>query len=365
VVEITELIEQAITEADPESAVRALIAAGPEALAQVMAAVNAESNAFLPALYEVIRRSTYPEAVPILIDNADSPSTGAVRSIYIALAASGNRTAAEFVIERLTDSTELVTARAAAAEALYGSDIPGATAALHTVLEEQRVDPSDEEWLPLLLVNTAIALATMNDHSGATAIYKILRSKYDTGRALAVRACRIVLDDETFVHLAKAAKDPSVEVRRAVIDPLFLLGAPASAKLLLKMATEDDDHDVQRNSTIRFGDMMGLALSGPDDLSFAQEKWQELQEDLASEICYRFGEPITLDSLVEEFTDEEQLRTSVAEELRFLTGIDVPSIHVAEGVVAVQEAVSGAPFITGRVHKWGYPQPMPITSSQS
>lgn len=360
--DIAELIEQAMTADDAELPVRALLAAGPQALAQVIATVNAESNTFLPALYEVIRRSTYPEAVPILISNAGSPSAAAVRSIFLALGASSDPAATAFVVERLTDSTELITTRAAAAEALYGSDTPDAADALHAILEEQRVDPSDEEWLPLLLVNTATALATMNDHSGASALYQLFHSEYDSGRALAVRAFRIVLDDETFIHLAEVVKDPSAEVRRAVVDPLFLLGAPASARLLLKMAIEDDDHEVQYNSTIRFGDIMGLALSGPDDLTFAQEKWQEVHEDLASDVCYRFGDPITLDNLMEEFTEEEQLRTSVAKELRCITGIDVPSIHVAEGVVAVHAAVSGAPFTTGRVHKWGFPKPMPITS---
>jgi HEAT repeat protein len=362
VVDIKELIERAMTATDTEPAVRALLAAGPQALTQVMAVVNAESSTFLPALYEVIRRSTYPEAVPILIGNADSPSAGVVRSIFLALGASGDPAAMAFVVGRLTDSTELVTTRAAAAEALYGSEVPDAAAALHSVLEEQRADLGDEEWLPLLLVNTVTALATMNDHSGASALYRLFGSEYDSGRSLAVRAFRIVLDDETFVHLAEAAKDSSAEVRRAVIDPLFLLGAPAAAELLLQMATEDHDYEVRYNSVIRFGDMMGLALSGPDDLPFAREKWQEIHGDLAPEVCYRFGDPITLDSLLEEFAEEEQLRTSVAEELRCITGIDVPSIHVAEGVVAVHEAVSGVPFTTGHVHKWGHPQPMPAMS---
>jgi HEAT repeat protein len=365
VVDITELIDQAITTDDAEPVVRALLDAGPQALTQVMTTVNAESNTFLPALYEVIRRSTYPEAVPILISNASSSSAAAVRSIFLALGASSDSLASAFILERLTDSKELVTTRAAAAEALYGSDIPNAVETLHTVLEEQRADPSDEEWMPLLVVNVATALATMNDHSGARALYRLLRSEHDSGRAMAVRAFRVVLDDNTFIRLTDMADDPSAEVRRAVVDPIFLLGAPASAKLLLRLAAKDDDYEVRYNSMIRFGDIMGLALSGPDDLSFAQEKWQELNEDLMSDVCYRFGDPITLDNLLEEFSEEEQLRASVAEELRLTTGINVPSIYVAEGIVAAQEAVSGIPFTTGRVHKWGYPQPMPLISLPS
>ncbi|WP_066952287.1 HEAT repeat domain-containing protein [Streptomyces lushanensis] len=359
--EFDNLIQQAMADEDAEPAVRGLVEAGPEALRQVMEYANEQARFHLPALYDVIRRSTYPDALPILLANAGAAGSGVMRSVFYALARSEGVGALDFVVERLTDVSEMSSTRAAAAEALHGSSSADAREALSTVLAEQRNEPDNPEW-PLLLVNTVTALATMNDHSGATALYPLFDAEHDTCRALAVGAFRIVFDQHSLDHLSRALDDPSAEVRRAAVDPLFLIGSPKAAGLLLQGGEGDEDHQVRYNSTIRFGDIMGLALGGPEDLPFAREKWREMGEDFAPAICYRFGEPISLDNLVEEFIEEEDLRGSVAEELRLITGIDVPSVYLRDGVEDVQRTVLSVSFTDGRIYKWGYAQPMPHSS---
>jgi hypothetical protein len=358
VTDFDELIQQATSAEDAEPAIRALVDGGPAALRRVLEAANAQAGRHLPALYQVIRRSTYPEAVPILLPHADAANNQLARSVFLALSGSNEPDATGFVLDRLADRRELPTTRAAAAEALYGSTNPAAVKLLREVIEEQRTDPDNPEW-PTLLVNAVTALATTNDHSGAKALYALLRSEHETARALAVSAFRIVLDEDTLRELHAAFDDPSTEVRRAAVDPVFLIGSPAAAELLLRQAENDDDHEVRYNSTIRFGDIMGLALGGPEDLPFAREEWQGTGPELDRDVCYRFGDPITLDNLLEELADEATRREELAEELRIVTGLDVPSIYVQHGLASVQRAVGELPFTAGRVQKWGHPQTMP------
>jgi hypothetical protein len=360
--DFAELIQRATTADDPEPAIEELVHGGPRALQEVLAAA---ATSYQPALGEVIRRSTYPEAIPVLIASNGGPNYERTESIFRALgtaSARGDARASAYVLERLSDRSELSTTRAVAAEALDGSTNPTAGPALRAVLDELREHPEDTPG-PFLLVAAATALATMNDHSGATALYTLWGSEYSTARAMGARALRIVIDGDAFERLTRAAADPDAEVRRAVVDPVFLLGAPASARLLLRLAEDDQDHEVRYNSTIRFGHILGLVLSGPGDLDFAREQWEEARAGLDEGTCYRFGDPIDLKELVAEFVEEEPMRPQVGEELRILTGIDAPAIQRTEGVEGVQHAMADVAFTVGRVHKWGYPQPMPRMTS--
>ncbi|MFI1017818.1 HEAT repeat domain-containing protein [Streptomyces sp. NPDC020965] len=358
------LIQEALAaEATPdtertERAVRALAAAGPDALRHVLTVADEQADRHHPALYEVVRRGTYPEAVPVLIPHAGSVATGVVESVLHALARSGEDEGPAFVVARLTDRAEPFLTRAAASAALQGVSDTAAGDALREVLAEQRGEPDEPEW-PLLLVNTATALAMMNDHSGATALYPLFAAGPETGRSLAVAAFRLVLDEDTPHQLSRALDDPSAEVRAAAVDPLFLIGSPTAARLLLRRAAEDGDPQVRQHALIRFGDIMGLVLNDAEDLPFAREKWEERGEGLDPAVCHRFGGPVTLGDLVEEFTEEATLRAGVAEELRLLTGVDVPAVLARDGLEAARRSVRDVPFTAGRIHKWGHAQPMP------
>lgn len=356
--DIDDLIRAATTEAQAGPAVRSLIAAGPAALRRVVEVSNEQSRLHLPALYEVIRASSYAEAVPILLASARGGSYGTLRSSLQALAASGDQSARELLITLLTDRTELTTRRAAAAEALYGSPDPEAATALRSVVAEQEQELDNPEW-PQLLVQAVTALATLNDHGAAPALYRILDIEYDTGRALAVKAFRIVTDSQSLRQLERVTGDPSAEVRRAAIDPLFLIGSPACAAILLRLAEEDQDDEVRYNSMIRFGDIMGLALAHPEDLPFAREEWRAAREHLQADRCYRMGEPIALGNLLEQFRNEETLREDLAEEMHIITGVDVPSTFAGQGHAAALRSVADVSLTPGRLYKWGHPRPVP------
>ncbi|WP_341716245.1 HEAT repeat domain-containing protein [Micromonospora sp. FIMYZ51] len=356
--ETQRLIHESLVADNPERLINELVTSGPDALQQVLAAAHTKANRYLPSLYEVVRRSTYPAAVPVLQRNVDIGNYATVSSVLWALAHNDEASALDIALQHLTDPGALFTTRAAAASALYGVKQPAATQALHATLAEQQTDPDNPE-LPLLLVNTATALATTNDHSGAPALYRLMESDHETARSLATTALRIVIDQDALRQLATALADPSAEVRGAAVDPVFLIGSPAAAELLLRRAEDDSDDTVRHNSLLRFGDILGLALGGLDDLSFAQDEWATTRSELDQDVCYRFGEAITLENLVEEFTEEEQLRERVAEELQIVTGIDVPSIFKQGGIDAVRIATAEASIRPGRVHKWGYAQPLP------
>ncbi|MGW4956541.1 HEAT repeat domain-containing protein [Nonomuraea sp. NPDC004186] len=342
-----------------ERAVRDLLTAGPGALRRVLTVAEERANRYHPLLYEVVRRSTAPEAVPVLLAHTGAGPFALVAAVLHALARSGGNEGPERVEATLADRTALPTTRAAAAEALQGTTRPATAEVLRAVLAEQRRKPDNPEW-PLLLVNTAIALATTGDHSGAAALHPLLADCPESGRALAASAFRSVLDEDTLHQLARALADPGVEVRRAAVDPVFLIGSPAAAALLLRSAREDPDDQVRYNALIRFGDIAGLALSGdPEELPFADEQWRELRDALDPAVCHRFGVPVALTDLIEEFTDEEPLRASVAAELRLLTGVDVPTAYTRHGLDAALRSVREVPFTPGRIHKWGHPRPMP------
>ncbi|GLF99090.1 HEAT repeat domain-containing protein [Streptomyces yaizuensis] len=342
-----------------ERAVRDLLAAGPEALRRVLATAVERPDRHHPVLYEVIRRSTTPEAVPVLLTHTGAGPAALAASVLYALARSGGDEGPDRVEATLADRTAPPTTRAAAAEALQGAARTGTDETLRAVLAEQRREPVDPEW-PLLLVNTAIALATTGDHSGAAALHPLLASPHEAARALAVGAYRLVLDEDSPHALARALADPGAEVRRAAVDPVFLIGSPAAAGLLLRSAHEDPDDEVRFNALVRFGNIAGLWLSGDaEELPFADERWSELRETLDPAVCHRFGVPVTLTDLVEEFTDEERLRPSIAAELRILTGADVPAAYARGGIEAALRTVRDVPFTPGRIHKWGLTRPMP------
>ncbi|MEU5595125.1 HEAT repeat domain-containing protein [Streptomyces sp. NPDC020298] len=351
--------EAAEDTARAERAVRALLAAGPGALRRVLTVAEERANRYHPLLYEAVRRSTTPEAVPVLLAHTGAGPFALVAAVLYALARSGGDEGPDRVEAALADRTAPYSTRAAAAEALQGAARPATAEVLRAVLAEQRREPANPEW-PLLLVNTVVALATTGDHSGAAALRPLLTDRPESGRALAVGAFQGVLDEDTLHQLTRALADPGAEVRRAAVDPVFLIGSPAAAALLLRSAREDPDDQVRYNALIRFGDITGLALSGaPEELMFAEEQWRELRDALDPAVCHRFGVPVALADLLEEFTDEESLRTSVAAELRFLTGVDVPTTYIRHGLDAALRSVRDVPFAPGRIHKWGHPRPMP------
>ncbi|MFI6289390.1 HEAT repeat domain-containing protein [Streptomyces sp. NPDC051018] len=359
------LIQEALAAEDADESERAeravhdLLAAGPQALRCVLSAAVERADRHHPSLYEVVRRSTGPEAVPVLLAHTGAGPHALEAAVLYALARSDGDEGPDQVEAILADRTALYTTRAAAAEALQGAARPAAGEVLREVLAEQHREPENPEW-PLLLVATAVALATTGDHSGAAALRSLLASPHELARAMAVGAYRLVLDEDSLRLLARALADPGIEVRREAVDPVFLIGSPAAADLLLRSAREDLDDQVRYNALIRFGDIAGLALGGdPENLPFADERWRELRDTLDPAVCHRFGVPITLADLVEEFTDEELLRTSVAEELRLLTGVDVPTAYARHGLDAALRSVRDVPFTTGRIHKWGHLRPMP------
>ncbi|HEY9411633.1 MAG TPA: hypothetical protein VIP77_18785 [Jiangellaceae bacterium] len=354
-----ELITRAANE--ERAAIESLVVAGPYALEAVLHAITARKPSFEPGLFEVIRRSDYPEAEPILRAHADAKSSGVVKSVLYSLARIGDP-GLSFVVERLRATDELPTTRAFAAESLYGASAAGVADALRAVLKEQSEHPDDDPEWPLLLVNTATALATLGDHSGSAVLYRQFEAAEESARALAVKAFRVVVDGDSFHRLGPMLADDSPEARAAAVDPLFLLGTPAVAALLLERASSDRHEQVADTCVIRFGDILGLALSGVEDLEFARDEWRSVEDELDPNMCYRYGEPLTVANLAEDFAEEERLRDSLGAELLFITGVDVPGISRTDGPDAVAAALEGAEIEAGSLCKWGRPQPMPAMS---
>ena len=356
--DIAELIETARAEPEAEQYVEQLLDAGPGALEEVLA-VAGRSEQYEQALYDVIERSTDAADVPVLLQHTDSESMGVVRSVFRALVSSADGTAPSTVLAVLQDRSAMSTTRAAAAEAFYGTGDATAQAALRDVVGTESVDPSDE-W-PLLPVTAAMALATTGDHRGVESVAAALWSEHDTARSLALSALRIVTGPLALTWLAAAAEDGSPEVRAAVVEPLFLLGAPASVDILLDLAARDGDSDSRQDGLVRAADIVGLEVSGLDDLPFAQEEWGRRRPDCDPDTCYRFGVPIQLSDLLEEFDEVERAREGIANELRTITGIDVPSVYrrSRSSMDAVHTALGSVDFDAGGLYKWGHRQRMP------
>ena len=206
-----------------------------------------------------------------------------------------------------------------------------------------------------------MALATSGDHSGAEALRSLLTSSDEFARALAVGALKIVTGPEAFMWLTRAAADPSIEVRYAAVDPLFLLGAPACVEALLPLAV-DEYEGIRARSRVRLAHLLGLVIDGgdsDDDVEFIREQWALTRPGMARRICHRYAVPIDLKDLLDDFADRKNERPAMVEELQILTGVDVPAIYEESGVRAVTEALANVDFTIGAVHKWGHRRPMP------
>jgi HEAT repeats len=355
--DITALIERVRRSPQPGRAFADLVEAGPSALRAVIAAAK-ESDTDEPELRRVIELNTSRAAVPILIEGMGSGRPVVARSIAMALLNSSDPKARALLLGRLTDPGESESSRAAVAKVLPGRVGKAERWALRRVLAEP---PDPDEEYPVLVTDAAAALATSGDHSGAEALKPLLTSPHELARALAVSTLKIVTGPEAFAWLTRAAADPSIEVRYAAVDPLFLLGAPACVEALLRLAV-DDYEGIRARSRVRLAHLLALVIDGDDsddDLEFIREQWDLKRAWMARRTCHRYAVPIDLKDLLEDFVEESNVRPDMVEELQILTGVDVPAIYEKSGVRAVPKALANVDFTIGAVHKWGHRRAMP------
>jgi HEAT repeat protein len=354
---IPALIERVRRSSRPGRAFADLVEAGPSALRDVIATAK-ESDTDESELRRVIELNTSRAAVPILIEGMGSGRPAVTRSIALALLGSRDPKARALVLGRLTDPGESGSTRAAVAEVLPGRVGAAERRALRRVLAEP---PDPDEEYPLLVTAAATALATSGDHSGAEALRPLLTSPHESARALAVSTLKIVTGPEAFTWLTRAAADPSIEVRYAAVDPLFLLGAPACVEALLPLAV-DEYEGIRARSRARLAHLLALVIDdddSDDDLDFIHEQWDLTRAGMAGRTCHRYAVPIDLNDLLDDFADRTNVRPAMVEELQILTGVDVPAIYKKSGVRAVPKALAHVDFTIGAVHKWGHRRPMP------
>ncbi len=277
-----------------------------------------------------------------------------------ALGRSGDHRAVEPLLSLLTDESRFDASRSCAAEALGELGelaAPEASGALHACIESRRAGLADEEW-PVLLVNCAVALAKYGDHSAAGDVVDALRSPILTARSLAADGLRVVTGPGDFDALAAALRDDeSREVRRAVIEPLFLHGTADAARALVA-ACDDPVDDVAMTARTRLGDLIGEQLDYDDAAEEADALWRPHEADFATRICHRFGRPLRVLDVVSAVDTEPNRWTDLTSELTVITGLPVGELLETGGATALRARVAELDLADGGYFKWGRQQPL-------
>jgi hypothetical protein len=272
------------------------------------------------------------------------------------LGRSGKKQALELLLELLLDIRRGDVERALAAEALGQLGYRESGDALRRCVDAKRSELEWEEW-PVLLICSAVALAKLGDHGACDAVLDALRSVMPTARSLAADGLRIVTGPGALDALAAAVHDRSREVRRAVIEALFLYGTVGAVEALI-VACDDEVDDVALQALLRFGDVVGVTLADDDGAEEAGAVWAKHRNDFAPGICHRHGRPFRISDLLADLHNRPPRQADLIAELTVVTGLPIEDLLRGGGMDAVAERLPAVQYPAGGFYKWGLRQPL-------
>lgn len=308
-VNIAKLIESAGDQKLRSKLSSEIASEGKAAVEPLVNAIRAQTgpSQLLP---DVLLQIRDPEAADSLLALIGDESISLRLASLRALGYLGNRSAVPTLEKYLQDEEKTSTVRELAAQSLGELRSDSSRVPLATVMSAAMQSKEYE-----LSIACAISLAKLGDNSGFATIKDAanLKSK-PTIRAAAAAALKYVTGPEMREVLKRALEDKNVEVRRACLEPWYLLGNVVAGHALAS-AAYDRDHEVAFNAPIY---LCRMTKATPPEKKI-DAWWKDLMKTYKADTCYRLGEPIRL-SLFHELLDIEGAKEDVIREVSIYTG---------------------------------------------
>jgi hypothetical protein len=189
-------------------------------------------------------------------------------------------------------------------------------------------------------------------------VLRVLAAPEESTRSLAANALRFVVGPGMVEALAARVRDPSIEVRVAVLDPLALLGTAEAVEALIP-ACQDEVDDVALRALRRLGDVLGEEFSDDDGEEEAWEAWERHRGAFRAGTCHRWGHPIQLPRFVQAWQTQPDRRVDIVAELTIITGLPIADLTSKGGIEVVQDALFAPRYVEGGLYKWGRLVPIP------
>jgi HEAT repeat protein len=353
-VTLDQWLEEAKRRALSAEALASLLAQGPIVLPPLLDAIYAGTRAQKANLSRVIAKMRGVDAVTALIPLLQN-GEGRVRSAAAeALGRSGDARAVDPLTTQLLDRDQRTYVREAAASALGELGHQGAIPTLLYVVEEILPDPNDSEavarliarererspddWIAMssrwlrLLISILVALAKLGGQALSPIVIDLMGFHFeedpDSSFAQRVReeaiAESIYLVGPGLLDALRTARrrEPSGDdvIDFGILSALFYLGLRESVDEFVDCFA--DGYPVGHSPAEMLGRIAGLVgETPPEELDALEAWWQARRGQFVPGVCYRWGEPLDVATLVDHLPGELPIQTSMLlDELTVITG---------------------------------------------
>lgn len=342
--DLIETVRLGGTEAD--RALAQLVKRGAAIIPDVVHAIESVTNWLeLGELGEILPHIHTPEAVPALLEVAGKPGTLGMSALK-ALGRSKDKQALSGLLTLLQDDSLSEFRQRNVVAALgnlgYADAVPDLNRFMQEMVKGAATDPQDikrfidaaqeqktiDEETLRLAIEVALASAKLGHHHYYPLVAALTNYHSENAsmgddevvRLEAVDALQIVVGPGMIDVLASVLKNGrSSEICENALWALFYLGAKEVVPILIDQATNGKKPLIISEALYLLKEMVGD--SSFDTAQAAQTWWQDKQTEFQSGICYRFGQPINLTTLVHRL-ESSQNRVLLGRELNIITGVD-------------------------------------------
>lgn len=316
--EVNKLIKASLkTDEKGLASARTLLSLGVSVVPHIVDAIQKfDSFQNLGYLPKILRQIEEPEMVDILLELLNNDNFELQMTAFRLLPRFEDKRIFFALIDFLNNMENLETARGLAAESL--GELQNEKAISFLI---QTVDQTDDNELKLSAISSLAKLG--NNEKSDIALRLALNKRNSTIRPKATKTLQYIIVESLFETLKKTIRDRYVEMRLNSINALFYLGLKEVVPVLIE-SVGDKDLMVATMSLKRIEDLTGAMFQDEIELSKLEKWWSNEGVKYKENICYRLGEPIGIEKIIEAL-QEVNSQNLIIEELKIITGIDFSS----------------------------------------